>query len=213
MSTNLLDVYRKHWPRIGALLGMVLGGASVLAGRGRLTNLRALSAINLIALTVHQYEEYVDPGYFPGHANGAVMRSSQPRNYPLNRQSSLCINTALAYPFYVAPVLFPAIKWLGLPPMLFGMFQAVDHGIVLPGLAHTKYSPGFLAAILLHVPIGIAYLTAVRADGPIERSTWIKTLVVSMIFLIALVTTFVRGIDRNSPYAFSDEQMGRYLPN
>lgn len=78
---------------------MALGGATILAGRTKLTNLRALSAMNLIALTVHQYEGYVDPGYFPGHANRGVMKSDQPLNYPLNRQSSLCINTALAYPF------------------------------------------------------------------------------------------------------------------
>lgn len=157
MATTLLDVYRKQWPRVGAVLGMPLGGASVLAGRSKLTNLRALSTMNLIALTVHQSEEYVDPGYFPGHANRGVMKNDQPHNYPLNRQSSLCINTALAYPFYVAPIIFPAIKWLELPPMLFGIFQAVDHGIILPGLARAKYSPGFLAAILLHVPIGITY--------------------------------------------------------
>lgn len=210
MNTTLLDVYRKQWPRIGAVLGMALGGATVFAGRSKLTNLRALSAMNLIALTVHQYEEYVDPGYFPGHANRGVMKSQQPLNYPLNRQSSLCINTALAYPFYIAPIVFPAVKWLGLPPMLFGIFQAVDHGIILPGLARAKYSPGFLAAILLHVPIGVTYLTALRAEGPIGRSTWNKTLVVTLAFLIALVTTFVRGLDKNSPYAFSEKQMGPY---
>lgn len=210
MATKVLDVYRNQWPRVGAVLAMVLGGASVLTGRKKLTNLRALSVMNLIALAVHQYEEYVDPGYFPGHANRGVMKSDQPHNYPLNRQSSLCINTALAYPFYIAPIIFPGIKWLGLPPMLFGIFQAVDHGIVLPGLARVKYSPGFLAAILLHVPIGTTYITALRAEGPMGRSTWNKTIAVTSLFLIALVTTFVRGLDRNSPYAFSDEQMGPY---
>jgi hypothetical protein len=185
MAANFMDTYRKQWPRIGAVLGMALGGASVLAGRSKLTNLRALSAMNLIALTVHQYEEYVDPGYFPGHANRGVMKSNQPHNYPLNRQSSLCINTALAYPFYVAPIFFPAIKWLGLPPMLFGILQAVDHGVILPSVARAKYSPGFLAAILLHVPIGITYLTALRTEGPIGRSTWHKSLAVMTVFLIA----------------------------
>lgn len=210
MSTRALDVYRKQWPRVGALLAMVLAGVSVLGGRKQLTNLRALSVMNAIALAVHQYEEYVDPGYFPGHANGGVMRSDQPLNYPLNRQSSLCINTALAYPFYIAPILFPAIKWLGLPPILFGIAQAVDHGIILPGLARVKYSPGFLAAILLHVPIGITYIRALHTEGPIGRSTWNKSIVVMVIFLVGLVTTFVRGIDRNSPYAFDARQMGSY---
>ena len=210
MATNLLDIYRKQWPRVGAVLAMALGGASVLASRKKLTNLRALSVMNLIALAVHQYEEYVDPGYFPGHANRGVMRSGQPLNYPLNRQSSLCINTALAYPFYIAPIVFPAIKWLGLPPVLFGIFQSVDHGIILPGLARTKYSPGLLAAVLLHVPIGITYIEALRTDGPIDRNTWRKTIVVTLIFLIGLVVTFIRGMDKDSPYPFDAKQMGPY---
>jgi hypothetical protein len=187
---------------------MALGGATVLAGRKKLANLRALSVMNLIALAVHQYEEYVDPGYFPGHLNRGVMKSGQPRNYPLNRQSSLCINTTLAYPFYIAPIVFPAIKWLGLPPVLFGIAQAVDHGVILPGIARVKYSPGFLAAILLHVPIGITYISVLRTKGPIGPSTWRKSIAVMVIFLIGLVTTFIRGIDKNSPYAFSAKQMG-----
>jgi hypothetical protein len=161
-------------------------------------------------VSVHQYKEYVNPGYFPGHANAGVMKSDQQRNYPLNRQSSLCINTVLAYPFYIAPIVLPRIKWLGLPPMLFGIAQAVDHGIILPGLARVKYSPGFLAAILLHVPIGFTYIRALRTEGPIGRNTWNKSIAVTLLFLVALVVTFVRGTDKNCPYAFSDEQMGRY---
>jgi hypothetical protein len=138
------------------------------------------------------------------------MKSGQPRNYPLNRQSSLCINTALAYPFYAAPIVFPSIKWLGLPPALFGILQAVDHGVVMPAAARVKYSPGFLAAILLHVPIGTTYIAALRTDGPIGRDTWNKSMAVMLVFLAGLVITFVRGLDKNSPYAFSADQMGRY---
>jgi hypothetical protein len=210
VSTRALDIYRKEWPRVGAVLGMALGGASVLAARGKVTNLRALSVMNLIALFVHQYEEYVDPGYFPGHANAGVFKSDSPRNYPLNRQSSLCINTALGYPFYIAPIVFPKVKWLGLPPMLFGLAQAVDHGIILPGLARVKYSPGFLAAFLLHVPIGITYIQALRTEGPISRSTWNKSIGVMLLVLIALFVPFFGFLDKNSPYAFSAKQMGPY---
>jgi hypothetical protein len=138
------------------------------------------------------------------------MRSKQPRNYPLNRQSSMCINTALAYPFYLAPIVFPRVKWLGLPPAVFGLFQAVDHGLILPALARTRYSPGFLAAALLHVPIGITYIAALRSDGPIDRSTWNKSNAVTALFFAGLLATFVRGMDKDSPYPFSAEQMGPY---
>jgi hypothetical protein len=189
---------------------MVLAGASVLGGRKKLTNPRALAVMNALALAVHQYEEYVDPGYFAGQTNAAVMRSSQPRNWPLNRQSSLCINTVLAYPFYLAPIVFPRVKWVSLPPMLFGLFQAVDHGLVMPALARSKYSPGFLAAMLLHVPIGLTYIRALRTEGPIGRDTWRKSAGVTALFFAALLVPFFGFMDKDSPYAFSAKHMGRY---
>ncbi|MGH3968674.1 MAG: HXXEE domain-containing protein [Mycobacterium sp.] len=210
MSKWSVANYREEWPRVGAVVAMALAGASVLGGRKKLTNLRALSVMNALALAVHQYEEYVDPGYFAGQTNAAVMRSKQPRNYPLNRQSSLCINTVLAYPFYLAPIVFPRLKWLGLPPMLFGLFQAVDHGIVMPALARSKYSPGFLAASLLHVPIGLTYIRALRTEGPIDRNTWRKSGGVTLLFFAALLVPFFGYLDKNSPYAFSAKHMGRY---
>lgn len=121
MSSNLLDTYRKNWPRVGAVLGMAaLGGASTLIAGKRLDKLRALSVMNFIALLVHQYEEYEDPGYFPGQFNSGIFKSDQPRNYPLNTNTAMCINTAVAYPFYIAPIVFPKVKLLGLPPVLFG---------------------------------------------------------------------------------------------
>ena len=41
------------------------------------------------------------------------------------------------------------------------------HGVIFPRIAGDKYSPGFLASALLHVPIGVAYLKAVQADRPL----------------------------------------------
>ena len=130
--------------------------------------------MNLGAVMVHQYEEYVDPGWFPGQFNRGLFRSDSPRNYPLNTNTALCVNTAFAYPFYVAPVLFPKNKWLGLAPVLFGISQAFTHGVVFPLRAGDRYSPGFLASILLHVPIGITYIRALRAAGPISGGDWAK---------------------------------------
>ena len=86
-----------------------------------------------------------------------------PAPYPLNTSTGMCINTAIAYPVYIAPVVFPKIRWLGLAPVLFGMSQAVGHGFIFPRIAGDKYSPGFLASILLHVPIGVTYIKAVQA--------------------------------------------------
>src|SRR6202012_809099 len=94
-NVALLDRYRTQWPRIGAIIAMFVGGVTAVAGK-RLTRPQILSAANLMALMAHQYEEYVDPGYFPGQFNCGLFKSDSPRNYPLNPQTAMMINTSLA---------------------------------------------------------------------------------------------------------------------
>jgi hypothetical protein len=154
---------------------MLIGGTTAASAR-RLTKPQILSTANLMALMAHQFEEYVCPGYFPGQFNRGLFNSDSPRNYPLNPQTAMVINTCLAYPFYVAPVLFPKSRWLGLTPVLVGWAQVVLHGIVIPRKAGAKYGPGVATALLLHLPIGIGYIRAVSHDGSISRADWAKGL-------------------------------------
>jgi hypothetical protein len=210
VSTKFLDFYRKEWPRVAAVQAMVLGGVSLLIGRKTQTNLRALSVMNAMTMCAHQYEEYVDPGWFPGMVNVGVFKSDKPLSYPFNAHSAMCANISFRA-LYVPAMLFPKAKWLGLPPVLLGIGQAFAHCILGPRMLHTKYTPGALTAALLHVPIGIAYLSAVRAQGPIGRDNWIKTALVLLFFtVVGVVFPNVHGADKNSPYAFTEHQMGPY---
>jgi hypothetical protein len=212
MSSKALDFYRKQWPRVAAVQAMALGGASIVAGRKSLTNLRALSVMNAMTMCVHQYEEYVDPGWFPGMINVGAFRSDKPLTYPFNAHSAMCANISFRA-LYVPAMLFPKVKWLGLPPVLLGIGQAVAHGAIMPRVFHLKYpyTPGTLTSVLLHVPIGVAYLSALRAQGPIGRSDWIKTALVLLgFFVIGVAYPNVRAADKNSAYAFTPEQMGPY---
>ena len=210
MGDGLLDVYRRQWPRVGAVLALALGGLIALIG-GRLARTRLFSAVNLMALLAHQYEEYVDPGYFPGQFNRGMFKSESPRNYPLNPQTAMIINTALAYPFYLGPVLFRRPKWLGLAAVLLGWSQAVLHGIVLPRRAGDRYGPGFLTALLLHVPIGIAYVKALNDEDPISPQDWRNGVIGAVAATVGgLVVPNLALRDKDSPYEFSAAQMGRY---
>ena len=77
MSKFSLDGYRRQWPRIGGVLAMALGGATALAA-GRMSKPQTLSAANLGALLVHQYEEYQDPGWFPASSTAGYLRATAP---------------------------------------------------------------------------------------------------------------------------------------
>lgn len=212
VSPKLLEVYRREWPRVAAVQAMMLGGASLLAGRKTQTNLRALAVMNAMTMCAHQYEEYVDPGYFPGMVNVGIFKSDQPLNYPFNAHSAMCANIFFRALHYVPAMVFPKVKWLGLPPVLLGIFQAFGHGILMPRMLHTKYSPGALTAALLHLPIGINYLSALRAQGPVGRANWIKSLLVLFLFVVfGVATPNIRGRDKHSPHAFTARQMGPYV--
>jgi len=213
VSTRWIDVYRKEWPRVAAVQAMALGGASLLAGRKTQTNLRALSVMNAMTMCAHQYEEYVDPGSFPGMVNVGMFKSEQPLNYPFNAHSAMCANIFFRA-LYVPAMLFPKVKWLGLPPVLLGIFQAFAHGLLAPRVpAHSKYSPGMLTAVLLHLPIGITYLSALRRQGPIGRGNWLKSIAVLVVFFAGGVAyPNIHNRDKNSPYPFTEHQMGPYLP-
>lgn len=207
---GLLDRYRDNWPRVGAAVAMGMGGAMALTHR-RMSAPQLLSAMNLAALLVHQYEEYEDPGYFPGQFNGGLFHSDRPERYPLNSNVAMIINVPLGYAFYALPVVFPKKRWFGLAPVLFGFGQAVGHGLVFNRLAHDRYSPGFLASLLLHAPIGSQYLRALKDEAPIERSDWRKAGLYAVAFAassVAAPNIVLR--DKNSPYAFTAKQVGRF---
>ena len=92
-----LDIYRREWPRVAVVQAMALGGASLLAGRKNQTNLRALAVMNGMTMCAHQYEEYVDPGYFPGMVNVAIFKSDQPRT-SRTTQTQRCAPTSSSGP-------------------------------------------------------------------------------------------------------------------
>ena len=89
--------------------------------------------------------------------------------------------------------------------------QAVGHGLIFPRLAGDKYSPGFLASILLHTPIGVTYIRALKAQEGLTGHDYAKGAVYTVAFaLVAVAGPNVVGRDRNSPQAFTKEQMGHH---
>jgi hypothetical protein len=210
--SSLMDRYRSNWPRVGAVAAMALGGASILAfSRKKPGNVRALAVMNSITMQAHQYEEYVDPGDFPGMANRMLFKSDQPRNWPMNAQGLMCANWGFSA-LYIPPILFPKVKWLVLPGAVLGIFQAFAHGVLMPRAAHTHYSPGMITSTLLHVPIGIATIRAIKAEqGPISRSDWVKTVaVLAGFFAVGVILPNAAYAKRDSPYAVSDHQLGKW---
>lgn len=210
-SKGILDHYRNHWPRIGALAAMALGGASVLTGGKKHTSLRGLAVMNSMTMSAHQFEEYVEPGWFPGMANKGMFGSEDPRRWPMNRNGTTWANLAFSL-FHLAPVLFPDKKWVAMPPAILSIGQAFAHGVVTPIRTRKLYNPGAATGVLLFLPIGITYLQKLReAQGRFTGGDWAKAAgVLAAFFVIGVGATNGLTADKNSPYPFSEHQMGPY---
>ena len=136
-----MQFFRRHWYDVGAVVAVFSIIALVLLW-GRLDVLQRLLLLNFIVLLIHQYEEYGWPGGEPAIMNMVLQRSTIPDRFPLNQNSAMVINVLAAYCFYLIPVFFPRVIWLGLAPVLFGMLQFIVHGIVTNKKMKSLYNPG-----------------------------------------------------------------------
>ncbi|MDO4252517.1 MAG: HXXEE domain-containing protein [Rothia sp. (in: high G+C Gram-positive bacteria)] len=171
---SALNWYIKNWPKIGIVASTGIAGWLAVKGKSTSSS-RALALANLATLGAHQFEEHVFPGYFTGVFNQRIAQSQTPENYPTNARTAMLINTALAYPFNLAPVVWPQKKWLGLAPVLFGFSQALGHCLAMPLRAKTPYVPGAITTVLLYVPIGAAWIKEEKDNGGFTRSDLAKT--------------------------------------
>ena len=114
---------------------------------------------SFMAMLLHQFEEYAMPGGFPGIANILLMGERQaPDRYPLNANQVLISNVFLTYPFYVIPILFPHLIWLGVMQIGQGLIQVPFHGMVMNVKMKDPHNPGMLSCVLVQLPIGIYYI-------------------------------------------------------
>jgi hypothetical protein len=103
-------------------------------------------------------------------------------------------------------------RWLMMGPANGGMLQVFVHPVVLPKFARDCWSPGVLTALLLHVPIGVAwYREQAASDAPLTRKDIAKGMAwtgVFIVFGLALPHKFMPR--RDNPYPFSKRQLGRH---
>lgn len=203
--------YSQNWYYVGGVL--FVGLAFVVGFFGEALNpLSKILTLSFMALLVHQFEEYALPGGFPAVMNAAWMGEKDvPDRYPLNRKNAFIVNVIGAYPFYILPILFPGLIWLGLAQILFGMLQILIHGIVINVKMKSWYNPGLAVVVFLHWPIGIYYIWYVYANRLIQPWHWAAGIGVAVLAAMLIINLPLQLLkDKNSGNAFSVEEMKRF---
>ena len=208
-----MSFMRRNWYYVGGGLFVALALALALTWND-LGVLRRLLLASFMALLLHQLEEYAWPGGFPAVMNLAWMPAADGPSdrYPLNRRAALFVNVIFAYPYYILPIVFPGLIWMGLGQVLFGIAQLVIHGIVINRKLRSVYNPGLFVVVFLHLPIGIYYIWYVTASGMTAVWMWPAAaawLALGAVAGVALPVTrwFAR---KDSRFPFSPGEMGRF---
>jgi Protein of unknown function with HXXEE motif len=206
-----MQFFRRHWYDVGAVVAVVAMIALVLLW-GRMEVLQRLLLLNFIALLVHQFEELGWPGGEPAIMNLILRNSTVPDRYPLNQNSAMVVNVIAAYGFYLIPVFFPRVIWLGLAPVLFGLMQLIVHGILTNVKMKTIYNPGLAAVVLGHIPIGVCYIYFIHTQHLAGVWDWVcgVAYLFAVQYFAFVKLTYTWLADRESPYPFSEVEMKRY---
>lgn len=203
--------YSQNWYYVGGVLFVSL--AFMVGFFGDTVNpLSKILTLSFMALLVHQFEEYALPGGFPAIMNSVWMGEKDvPDRYPLNRKSAFIVNVIGGYPFYILPILFPNLIWLGLAQVLFGMLQILIHGILINVKMKSWYNPGLAAVVLLHWPIGIYYIWYIYANGLIQPWHWLAGIGLTVLAAMLIINLPLQLLKtKNSEHAFSAEEMKRF---
>jgi hypothetical protein len=203
--------YLRHWYNIGLVIA--IGVLVLLIGRWQMFDvLQRLLLLNFAVLLLHQFEEYGWPGGGPPLVNKAVRKGDRPDRYPLNQNNAMFINVICAYPFYLIPVFFPDVIWLGLAPVLFGLGQFAGHGVLVNLKIKALYNPGLFAVLMGHVPIGVAYLYVIYSGHLVTWWDWVFALAYIAVFIGFFMQTVGYGwlASKDSPYPFDDVEMRRF---
>jgi len=159
-----------HWFDLGLVLASATGGFMLIAHP---TGIALLLWLNLIALFLHQFEEYRYPGYFPGMMNRVMFASPQPDRYPLNANTALIINLVVGWLFFfLAAVFREKVLWLGIATILVSAGNFVAHTFLFNIRGKSRYNPGMLTADLLFLPITVYFFVLVLHGSLATLPDW-----------------------------------------
>jgi hypothetical protein len=172
---------RRHWYDFALGFAILTLTWQVFA---RYDGLRLILLLNLVVMFLHEYEEY----HFPGGAQWVLNLTLGGERDKLDRrplnQVNGTFNNVILWIFYLLPVIWPNLIWLGLGPVIVGVFvQFVAHAVIANVRLHSWYNPGLATTILGFIPVGIWYLVYVYQHHLIHGTDWIWSVVYAAVFL------------------------------
>lgn len=206
-----MSFLRKYWDYIALIIAFI-SGLSLWVFWTDISTLQRLAIGNLLALTIHQFEEYRFPG-----GEAAITNMLMQKNdigpidaYPLNSNNAMVMNTLIWIP-YTLPILFPNSIWLAFWPVLMGFGQIVVHVLITPLKLRRIYNPGQIGVVFGHATIGSYWFYYTISHQLLTKSDIFWGIILFFIGTFILMRFIGYGLLKsvNSPYRFTEEEMER----
>ena len=196
-----MSILRMHWFDLGLALAALAAGLVIAVHP---IGIALLLWLNLIALFLHQAEEYRYPGYFPGMMNAVMFSSPNPDRYPLNPQTALIINTLVGWLVYLLAALFGLrAPWLGMAAVLISAGNFIAHTFLFNIKGKTAYNPGMATGILFFLPLTVLYFTLLVGSGAASPVDWIAGILLGLALNAIGILKMIDWLkDEHTPYTF-----------
>ena len=204
-----MKAWRRNWYYIGGILFVALSFFMGFWG-SLFSRIQVILIFSFMAMLVHQFEEYAWPGGVPSITNKKIFGEKKaPDRNPPNANQWWISNVFLTYPFYIIPVFFPNLIWLGLAQVMLGLIQIPAHGIVENIKLKSIYNPGLGATMFLQLPLGIYYIWYVATNHLASTGTYVIGFIGAIMTMIVLFLLPIRllATNRESKYPFAEEEM------
>ncbi|MGI6032427.1 MAG: HXXEE domain-containing protein [Coriobacteriales bacterium] len=203
-----MSFFRNNWYRLTFIAFVALAFCGPFLLREAST-VQMLLYLSLMALPLHQFEEYQFPGGGPVVINRYFYHAPEElfRHYPGNWNSCMVVNL-LSYVFYILALALPDLTWLGTATMFFNLYQVLCHGIQMNVQMRTWYNPGMATAMFLLLPIAIAYIVEVTSLGLVGGIEWLYAVLSFMGIAACCVVAPVQLMKRkDSPFDVPEWQV------
>ncbi|MEM6613221.1 MAG: HXXEE domain-containing protein [Cyanobacteria bacterium P01_C01_bin.72] len=192
------DFLVQNWMKIGSYAAPLLlfGFFSNQAVKTTsvLTDTKLMSVLFLVVYILHQFEEhwfdlFGEQYAFYSEMNQLLLKVLNTRDFtlmPLTPESIFIINTSLVWLVGILAIwrspehLFSSLAMAGIT-----LVNGMSH-IVL-GIAQQSYNPGLLTAIVLFLPVAIAFYRAIIIKNPVKKGQVIVSIIWSVVAHIIMV--------------------------
>lgn len=193
--------FRKHWFDIGGLLAIVVIIFLLINGSA-LSYLQWLLWLNLIALFVHQLEEYKYPGTFPQMLNTVLFKSDLPDRFPLNTNTSMMINVGGWLIYFFGALFADEAVWVAIIALMISAGNFIAHTFLFNIKGRSFYNAGMLTSWLLFLPVIILFCLNVIGKTDISTANWMGGIAGGIMVNVMIPVLIKRLKDRETRFVF-----------